>query len=1027
MFLTRFALKNPAAVAVAVAAIALAGVAAMFRLPIQLFPDTTRPTLAVQTSWRSASPLEVESEIVEPQEQALSGLSGLTQMQVWSNQGGSWINLAFRIGTNMEAATLDVLGRLNQLPPLPADADGPNIVLSGNDSNSTLSYFFIQTLPSNPEPPEAYMRWVEDSVIPRIEAVDGVASARIEWGGQAEELQITVDPFRAAELGVPLPTIAAALRGNQDSSGGVVEVGRRQYTLRFEGKYDPDELANLVLDWRDGSPVRLGDVADITVGFGEANGFTYQNGNPALGMRVFRETGANLLATLNRVKDEIAEINDGEGAAKQLYIAQSFDASVFINRAIRLLTNNLFIGVGLAVFGLWLFLRRARATLLISLTIPICLLATFVVLELLGRTLNVISLAGLAFATGMVLDAAIVVLENIVRRREAGEDPATAASEGAGQVWGALLASTITTVAIFLPIVFLEDVEGQLFADLAITIAVGVGLSLIVAVTVLPTATVWFMKKNAGRQEEPRARILGRLADVIMSVTGAPLRRIGVIAAAIGGAGALTWALLPNLDYLPPVKRDAVDAWIGVPPGSNVETVKTEIAEVVIDRLAPYMAGEKEPALLNYYIGGWPGGASLGVRARDQGRVKELEAIVRDEVLADLPDVRAFAQQGDLFGGFGQAGGIQVNLQAADQDRLAAAAELGEELLREAFPGVNVGANPFPGATQPELTIHPDDRRIQEAGFTRGDMATVVRTLGDGMWVGEHFDGVKRLDVIMRSPRWATPDDLSSVPIATRNGGIAPLGEFVRVERTVGPANIQRIDRRRTISLNMNQPQGLSLEEALDKIETEIEPQIRAALGPGGSIAYGGSADSLKRAIRTMGQNFAIALALLFLILAGLFRSLRDAALVVITIPLATVGGVLAIRLLNDVFKVFQPLDLLTMMGFIILLGLVINNAILLVDQTRAGERRGLDRRTAVDEALRVRLRPIFMSTLTSIFGMLPLLAFPGAGSAIYRGLAASIVGGMSFSLVFTLFLLPSLLRLGENARVRVPLGAPAE
>jgi len=271
------------------------------------------------------------------------------------------------------------------------------------------------------------------------------------------------------------------------------------------------------------------------------------------------------------------------------------------------------------------------------------------------------------------------------------------------------------------------------------------------------------------------------------------------------------------------------------------------------------------------------------------------------------------------------------------------------------------------------------------------------------------------------------PDELQSVPIATPNGGVAPLGEFVRVERSVGPANIQRVDRRRTISLNLSQPPGMSLEEALTLVEADIEPQIRAALGPAGSISYGGSADSLKRAVRTMGQNFAIALVLLFLILAGLFRSLRDAALVVITIPLATVGGVLAIRVLNDVFKVFQPLDLLTMMGFIILLGLVINNAILLVDQTRSAERRGVGRRDAVDEALRMRLRPIFMSTLTSILGMTPLLMFPGAGSAIYRGLAASIVGGMSVSLVFTVILLPSLLRLGEGALSRVPAAVPAE
>ncbi len=1020
MFLTRLALKNPAAVAVALALIFLAGVASLVRLPIQLFPDTTRPQLAVQTSWRGASPLEMESEIIEPQEEAFAGMSGLEQMQVWSGQGGSWVNLTYAIGTDMTMAISDLNARINRLPPLPADADGPNVILSGmDDSNTTLSYFFIQALPDNPLPVEEYARWVQDTVIPRLEAVDGVSRAELQWGGRAQELRITIDPYRAAELGVAIPSISSALRNNTDTSAGQVDVGRRQWTVRFEGEYSPDELRGLVLDWRDGRPVTLGDVADVEITFGERNSFTYQNGNRALGMRVYRENGANLLATLDRVKDEIAEINDGPAGERMLHIAQSFDASVFINRAINLLRTNLVLGIMLAVFGLWLFLRRARATLIISMTIPICLLATLIVLELLGRTLNVISLAGLAFATGMVLDAAIVVLENILRRREEGEDAATAAVNGAGQVWGALLASTTTTVAIFLPIVFLEDVEGQIFADLAITIAVGVSLSLVAAVTVLPVLATHFMRAKPGKQR--KTPILNGLAGALMRLTGGPMRRGGIVIGAIGVPLALTWALFPNMDYLPPVKRDAIDAWLMFPPGSSTEVMDEEVAEVIVERLAPYMSGEQEPALLNYYIGSWDGanGASLGVRARDQSRVEELGELVRNEIINDLPDVRGFAQQGDLFGGFGQGGAIQVNLQSSDYEALGDAAATGEQLLREAFPGVNVNANPSPGANQPELTIVPNDRRIQEAGFSRGALASIVQALGSGQWVGEHFDGDSRLDVILRAGEWETMDELAAVPLATPAGGVAPLGDFVTVRRGVGPSNIQRVDGRRTITLNLGQPDGMSLEEALDIIERDVEPAIRDALPSDGSITYGGSADSLNRAITTMSQNFIVALIILFLILGGLFRSVRDAVLVIVSIPLATVGGVAALRILNDVFGVFQPLDLLTMMGFIILLGLVINNAILLVDQARAAERRGIARAQAVEEALRLRLRPIFMSTLTSILGMLPLLVFPGEGSAIYRGLAAAIVGGMSVSLFFTLILLPSLLRMGEAGSAR--------
>jgi multidrug efflux pump subunit AcrB len=300
-------------------------------------------------------------------------------------------------------------------------------------------------------------------------------------------------------------------------------------------------------------------------------------------------------------------------------------------------------------------------------------------------------------------------------------------------------------------------------------------------------------------------------------------------------------------------------------------------------------------------------------------------------------------------------------------------------------------------------------------------VASIVRAMGDGLFVGEHFDGEKRMDIILRADGWSNPEELAGIPLATPAGGVVQLGELVDIERTVGPSSLHRIDRRRTVTLNVTPPEGLSLEETLTTLQDEVAPQIQAQLPPDGVILYGGGADSLRNAVRNMSENFLVALLVLFLLMSALFGSMRDSLLVVLSIPLATVGGVVALRLLN--LLTFQPLDLLTMIGFIILLGLVVNNAILLVHQTRTAEREGISRRGAVSQALRLRMRPIFMSTLTSIFGMLPLLLMPGAGSAIYRGLAAVIVGGMSVSTIFTLLLLPSLLRLGEPARVsRLPL-----
>ncbi|MGD1977263.1 MAG: efflux RND transporter permease subunit, partial [Gammaproteobacteria bacterium] len=513
--------------------------------------------------------------------------------------------------------------------------------------------------------------------------------------------------------------------------------------------------------------------------------------------------------------------------------------------------------------------------------------------------------------------------------------------------------------------------------------------------------------------KDDHAGIWNRLAARIVSLTGSPARRWTLIGTLMSAPVVATWLMMPQLDYLPPVKRDAVDAFFNFPPGANTSLIEDEIVDVVVERLQPYMDGEKQPALKNYYILTWPGGGTLGIRALDQDRVKDLETLVRDEITVGFPDTRVFAAQGNLFGGFGGSRSISIMLQSRDTEALMEAARLGMGLVQQELPGAQV--QPWPGLemAEPELRLTPDDQRIIEAGWSRGDVAAVMRALGDGVWVGEHFDGEKRMDIILRSAGWNNPEELANVPLATPSGAVLPLGELVDIERTVGPNRIHRVDRRRTVRLNVNPPERVSLETALNVIREKVEPPLREALPRDGTILYGGSADSLKTAIANMSENFLLALLVLFTLMSALFRSMKDSLLVLLCLPLATVGGVAAIQVLNLVS--FQPLDLLSMIGFVILMGLVVNNAILLVHQTRVAEREGLSRAEAIHQALRLRLRPIFMSTLTSIFGMLPLVLMPGTGSVIYRGLATVIVGGMCVSTIFTLVLLPSLLRVGER------------
>lgn len=1010
--LTAAGIRSPAAVAVGVAVTMVFGLFALTALPIQLFPDIDRPQIGIETDWRAEAPREVEAQLVEPEEEVLQGIPGLQEMDGYANQGSGYVSLTFALGTDMKSTLVDVIGRLNRLPPLPLDAQKPFVQLANTqDSNATLLYIFMQKLPGNTRNVDDYEQFLRDVVVPRLEAIPGVGSAQVQGVGANEELQIVFDPMRAAQLGIQLPKAANLISNADDISGGTIDVGRRQWGLSFRGRYSVADMKDLVLEWRDGKPVHLGDIADVRIGRGKRQGFAYQDGNPALQLQVFRAAGANVLSTVDAVKAEMQKINDGPAKEQGVVLAYSFDPSHFINQAVGMVTSDLIVGVILAVGVLWFFMREWRATLIISSAIPICLFAVVILLELAGRTLNVVALAGLAFATGMVLDAAIVALENILRLRERGMPAREAAQTGTDQVWGALLASTATNVAIFVPVIFLKDVEGQLFADLSLTIAFSVFVSLIVAVTVVPVASILFLRTRPKVAE--LAGLWHAITDYVMALTDTPRKRQFWIGGLILGSLAGTWLLTPSLQYLPQVKRAAIDGFIQYPAGATVDFADREIARPIIDRLQPYMTGKKQPQLLNYYIQSYgPGAMGIGVRVPNDRDFPELEKIVRNQVLRDLPDSQTFAQMGSLFGGFDEGGGVSINIQSNDQEAMRAAAHRGFDLLTKEFPDAVVNTNPSLDYDQPQLKLIPDDRAIAEVGWTRGDVAALTQMLGEGDYVGQRYDGERQLFLIMKSQTIPSPQALIDTPVATPTNSIVTFGHLVHMQRTLAPSGLYRLNRRRTFALNFQPPRGLALGDAMAKIRKDIEPQIRALLPPDGTVTYGAAADHLDNALLNMGKNFALAVLILFLIMAALFKSVRDSAIATIALPLGMVGGMAALRILG--LFVFQPLDLLTMIGFIIVLGLVVNNTILLVARTRQAEAEGMSRVDAVRSSLETRLRPIFSSTLTAIFGMLPLVLVPGPGAEIYRGLGAVIVGGILVSHIFTLVLMPAMLRLGE-------------
>jgi len=1015
-------LRNPVAVGMTVLLIGVIGFLSLRQLPLQLFPDIERPQIGIQTNWRAASPEEVESELLEPQEQVLQGLPGLEELDGSAGSGGSFISLTFAIGTDMKNAQVEVIGRLNRVRSIPRDADRPFVQLGGGNGgnpNESLSWFFVQLLPGSPGKIDDYRHFIENTVKPRIEAVPGVSQVVVN-AGPPDEVRITVDTAKAASLGVSIPDISNKAAAAADISGGQIEVGRQQYVLRYTGRYKPAELSELVLSWRDGKPIRLGDVATVEVKPPKRQFFSYQNGNPAIGLDVRKAEGANVLASLTAVKKVVAELRDTQLKAKGLGIEQSFDSALFINRAVSLLTENLIIGALLSLFCVWWFMRDWRATLLIATSIPICLLATFTALHITGHSLNVISLAGLAFAVGMVVEGAIVVSGNILRLKEAGMTPGDAASKGTHQVVGALIASTITTVAVFLPVVFLRDVEGQIFADLALTISIAVALSVIVAITVIPAAAGWLKAKKL---KSGYGDGWPWLTDKIMALTDTRPKQLGWVFALLVLPMALTFVFKPRLDYLPPVKRAAIDAYFNFPPGLSPDMVHTEMMPTILARMKPYMDGTKQPQLKNWYTILWPGGGTIGARVVDEKRIGDLERIVRDEITVGFPDTRVFTEEGNLFGGFGgSARSVSIHLQGDDTAKLYKAAEAGRQLLEKKFPGANVNAFPQTDAAQLELHAVPDDRRIAEAGWDRATMGDIVRSLGDGSWLGEYFDGEQRVPIILRTSSGQTPEEIAQTPIVTPSGKVMPIGDLVKLETALGPTQIRRLDHRRTVTLTMDPPATLALEDALATIDKDVLPELRKQL-PDGAIRLAGSADRLDQIVGTMAKNFLLAIFVLFLIMAAMFKSIRHAAIVVLTVPLALIGGMVGLRTLG--LFAFQPLDLLSMIGFIMMVGVVVNHAILLVDLTRTAQESGASLEESIRMSLNQRLRAILASTLTGALGALPMAVNPGPGSVIYRGLAAVNVGGVVISLIFSLLLLPSLMRLIFVARERKLVAPP--
>ena len=956
-------------------------------------------------------------------------------------------------------------------------------------------------------------RFAEDTVEARFERVKGVSNSNVV-GGLLDEMQVIVDPQRLAARQLTIGDVRRVLRAqNDDVSAGDFWEGKRRWVVRTIGQFQsPDQVSQQLLAVRDGAPVYVRDVADVKHGYKKPTGLVRRFGGSCVAINVERETGANVLDVMDGLRKATEELNAGPMRGGNVALTQVYDETDYIYSAVDLVEQNIYIGGALTMIVLMTFLHLgvralmmipliaasalasaylspwffvlclavvigagfwfARGALVVGLAIPISIIGTFLVLGMLGRTLNVISLAGMAFAVGMLVDNAIVVLENIYTHYSRGEPPFSAAAKATQEVWGAVVASTLTTVAVFIPVVFIQEEAGQLFRDIALAISAAVMLSMLVAVTVIPTAAARLFRQRIRGTEGGAPEHNGRESKAVQTpggwgsrasaaviapiswigrlfsgaivgfnrwLLGGVLRRAGFALLTITLAVSLTWYLWPKVEYLPSGNRNLVFGILIPPPGYNLDQLM-EMGEKVERDLRPYWdtePGSPEAARLKYPVIGdmffvvRDRRVFLGVKAAEPTCAGELVPLIQ-EVVSTLPGTFGIAKQSSLFEqGLGSGRSIDVEITGPDLEHLVG---LGREVLAghpegdqmvggvmQVIPGAQAIPVPSLDLSSPEVHVKPKLVQAAEMGIGTVDLGYAVNALVDGAYAGDYYLGADKIDLTIKGELAYAQrtHELATLPIATPSGQLIPLSAVADVQMDSGPEQVNHRERQRAITIQVSPPGEIALEDAMLRIREEIiNPlQEQGKLDGGYLITLAGTADKLRQTWDALYINFLLAALITYLLMAALFESWLYPLVIILTVPMGAIGGILGLALLN--LFVLQPLDVLTMLGFVILIGTVVNNPILIVHQSLLHIRHeGMTVRAAVLAAVGDRVRPIFMTTVTTVLGLLPLVLFPGAGSELYRGLGTAFLGGLIVSTLMTLLLVPTLFSLTMDLKI---------
>ena len=982
------------------------GLVAFDRLPLREYPDIDPPVVSVETVYPGASANVVESRITQVIEDRISGIEGIRYIESVSEDGRSAITVEFDVDRDIDGAANDMRDRVSTVfDDLPDEADPPEIQKVDSNEDVIMWLNLVSDRMTVPELSDYARRYLVD----RFSVLDGVARVRV-GGGQTFAMRIWLDRKALAARGLSVSDVETALRAeNLELPAGSLDSTDRQFTVRVQRAFvAPADFARLVLSRGDGGYlVRLGDVARVEKGAEETRTFFRGNGVPMVGIGIIKQSTANTIDVADAAKAEMERVNASLPAGME--IKQSYDTSVFVKGAIAEVYKTLGIAIALVVSVIFLFLGSVRAMLVPAVTVPVSLVATFLVLWLLGFSINILTLLALVLAIGLVVDDAIVVLENVHRRMEQyGESRLVAAFKGARQVAFAVIATTVVLVAVFVPIAFLEGDVGRLFSEFALTMAAAVAFSSFVALSLSPMLASQMLPQDAGRHGLVHAVDAGfnRLRDGYLWLLRGAVRRKWIVGLAfLGILGGSYWLLeqIPS-EYAPKEDRGAFFVLVNGPEGATYEYMKDYMDEIE-RRLMPLVeAGEITRLLVraprtfsNFEI--FNSGIVINV-LEDWGKRRSAWEIMDDirKRLSDLSGVRAFPVMRQGFGRRIQKP-VQFVIGGGTYAELAQWRDTLLEQIEASNPGLE-GVDWDYKETKPQLQVVIDYDRAADLGVTVGEIGRTLETMLGSRRVTSYIEEGEEYDVILEGERadHRTPTDLSNLYVRSlRSGQLIPLANLVRLEEVADSIKLNRYNRVRAITIEANLADGLALGDALDYLDGLVEEHLPAKA----IVDYKGQSQDFRAAGESIVFVLVLGGVIVYLVLAAQFESWIHPLVIMLTVPLAMAGALLGLYLSG------YSLNIYSQIGLIMLVGLSAKNGILIVEFANQLRDAGQEFHEALVEATRVRFRPIVMTGITTAAGSLPLLLSSGAGAETRAVIGTVILYGVLAATLFTLFVVP--------------------